>query len=238
MQRVRQHLLPQRVRFALFATSFMPLFVLIILRQVSDNVEHLAWGGLTLKSVLAFVRFFGISVGLGVISLIGAFFLAITLRNLHERSSQGSPISVVDVRNRNAESISYIGTYIIPFMFEDYSSYFSIVSVVLLLSVIYFIYVNSTLLLINPVLNFRYSLYEVEYVDMPGYEPLPDRPKTAMILTRQNLLEEGDRLLFQRLGHKLFYAKYAPVIPPVALPTGRNDLLLPDPGDSAVSDYS
>jgi hypothetical protein len=123
-------------------------------------------------------------------------------------------------------------------MFEDYSSYFSIVSVVLLLSVIYFIYVNSTLLLINPVLNFRYSLYEVEYVDMPGYEPLPDRPKTAMILTRQNLLEEGDRLLFQRLGHKLFYAKYAPVTPPVALPAGRNDLLLPDPGDSAVSDYS
>jgi hypothetical protein len=207
----RKHMLPKRVRFTLFLTSFLPLFSLIILRQVAANRAFLHRAELSSQSIIVFFKAFGLSAVLTILALFGLWSLGVTMRNLRMASAQGFPVSVVTVSNRNAESISYIGTYIIPFLFEDYSSLFSLAAFVILFGVIYCIYVNSTLILINPVLSIWYSLYEVAYVDMPGAMPLPDSPKGAMILTQQKQLEEGDRMLFQRVGHKLFYATYAPL---------------------------
>ncbi len=96
-------------------------------------------------------------------------------------------------------------------MFEDYASLFSVLALAVLLVVIFFIYSNSTLILINPVLNLWYSLYEVEFIDSPLGSPLPSKSKTAMILTSERFLEDGDRMLFQRLGNKLFFAHHAPI---------------------------
>src|SRR5688500_18808920 len=112
----RQPLLPSLVQFGLFATSFIPLFILIILRQFTDNSSKLRWGGLSRESVFLFFRLFGVSFGLAVISIIGLFILYRTMRNLESHQLGGFPVYIRDVRNRNAESISYIGTYIIPFL--------------------------------------------------------------------------------------------------------------------------
>lgn len=239
MPDTRQNILPGRVRFALFSTSFTPLFLLIILRQVTDTWGDLRWAGITLDGVETFFRYYGISAGLSVISLTGSLFLFFTLQNLRRTiGNNGVPVQIVDVKNRNSESISYIGTYIIPFLFEDYRSLFSVLALIILLGVIYVIYVNSTLLLINPVLNLWYSLYEVEYFDVPFGQPLPNRSKNAMIVVSERLLAEGDRLLFQRVGHKLFFAEH--------VRTGTTNTRGPRRSDGgggpesgpAVSDYS
>ena len=204
----RRHMLHHSVRFALFATSYLPLFVLIILRQLTDNAPKLRWGGFHADAVTLFLRSYGISLVLTAVGAMGAVMLWVSLRNIRRSAlTNGVPVQITEVRNRNAESISYIGTYIIPFLFEDYSSLYAVLAVVILLGVIYFIYVNSTLLLINPVLNLWYSLYEVEFSDAAVMSSLPVKAKTGMIIAAQKFLEEDDRMLFQRLGPKLYFAE-------------------------------
>jgi hypothetical protein len=182
--------------------------VLIILRQLTDNAPKLHWGGFNTDAVVLFLRSYGISLVLAAVGSVGAAMLWVSLRNIRRSAlTNGIPVQITEVRNRNAESISYIGTYIIPFLFEDYSSLYAVLAVVILLGVIYFIYVNSTLLLINPVLNLWYSLYEVEFSDAAVVSPLPTRAKTGMIIAAQKFLEEDDRMLFQRIGPKLYFAE-------------------------------
>lgn len=238
MRNERHHLLPKRVRFALFTTSYVPLFTLIILRQAGANTKYLSYGGINTEAFLRLLKHFGVSVALITLMGVGLFFLVLTMRNLERQQLKGFPVAIKEVRNRNAESISYIGTYIIPFLFEDYSSLFSVVALTILLVVIYFIYINSTLLLINPLLNLKYSLYEVDFVNIHGGEVLQDRPRNGMILTSERMLEEDDPMLFQRMGHKLYFAHYASLR--TAVHGGTRD---ESPGggtsrDPTLSDYS
>ena len=38
--------LPGTLRFALFCTSYIPLFILIVIKQLFENIEYLHFGGL------------------------------------------------------------------------------------------------------------------------------------------------------------------------------------------------
>lgn len=203
----RRPMLRGPVPFALFATSYTPLFVLIVLRQLAAGSEFLHWGGASLQALGVFLAHFGVSAVLVCISVAGAIAVVIFMRNVAgDAVRNGIRIDVTEVRNRNSESVSYIGTYIIPFLFEDYSSFYSVAALVILLGVIYAIYVNSTLVLINPLLNLYYSLYEIEYRDgRAATEGQPGRQKTAMVITRNRFLEEGDVMLVRSLGRKLFF---------------------------------
>lgn len=199
-------LLPKRVVFGFFATSYLPLFLLVIMRQLSENVGPYHAAPISVASLLVFVRAFGMATVLGVLALAGSTALYLTLRNFNAATDSGLSVVVTDVKNRNHESISYISTYIIPFLFNDYSSWFSITALTVLLAVIYVIYANSTLILINPILNLWYTLYDVDYEVVPSGGHLPNRVRSAMIVTRVRYLEEGTPLSFHRLGHKLFFA--------------------------------
>ena len=48
-------------QFALFVSSYLPLFILIIVRQVSENWEFLHWAGLSLEGFKIFALKFALS---------------------------------------------------------------------------------------------------------------------------------------------------------------------------------
>jgi hypothetical protein len=186
-------------QFALFVTSYLPLFILIMLRQIAENYPYLNYAGFNRSGISFYFSKFCLSSVLLVSSLFGTYGFFQTLRNLKTDAPNGFPIVVKDLKNKNSESIGYIATYIIPFLFQGFNSFYECISVLLLLIIIYRIYINSTLLLINPVLSIQYGLYEIEF-DEAG------KTKNGLIISPNKYLQEDDKIVINSIGHKLFYA--------------------------------
>lgn len=186
-------------QFALFVTSYFPLFALIIIRQVSENSEFLNYGDFNWTSIKVFLSKFGLSAILSVVSVIGFWGYWNTLGNIEEVAENGRPVKIKDVKNKNSEAIGYIATYIIPFLFQDFSDWYECVSIIFLLGIIYRIYINSSLLLINPILSFRFSIYEIEYKD-------GEKEKNGLVISRDKYLQDEADVKIYEIGHKLYFA--------------------------------
>ena len=216
------------VRFCLFATSYIPLFFLIALRQVSQNWGFLHWGGLNLESLLTFAQRFGLSaVGL-VLAIGGGMGLYMSLCNMKDRVRvNGEFIRVLDVDDKSSDALGYVMTYVIPFAFQNYSDWVESVSIIFLLIVIYAIYVNSSLILVNPILSLRYSLCEVEFSDnsTASIQEPSAVTKKGLFLTSEKHLRVGDVLNATEVGQKLYFA----------LPYARSDTERPQ---RSTDDYS
>ena len=186
-------------QFALFVSSYLPLFILIIVRQVSENSAFLHWAGFSFVGIKIFALKFGLSTILILVSLIGLFGYWQTLGNIEEVAKNGNPVTVKDVKNKNSEAIGYIATYIIPFLFQSFTGWYECVSVLFLMVIIYRIYINSSLLLINPLLSFKFSIYEIEYVEN-------NKNKNGLIISRDKCLQDDSNIKLYEIGHKLYFA--------------------------------
>ena len=81
--------LKKGAKFALFVSSYLPLFILVILRQLSDNYNYLHWGGISINSIKIFLSFFGLSSVLTLVSILGIIGLYNTLKNIEDISENG-----------------------------------------------------------------------------------------------------------------------------------------------------
>lgn len=190
------------VRFILFITSYFPLFLLIIINQFSKAPDDLSYGGIGIEPVNLFLKYYGVSFLLLILILIGCVGLIIFIQSMLDNiNSSGVGVNINQLENRNSESIAYVGTYIIPFLFNDYSNICSVISLCILLIVIYFIYIQSSLIMINPILNIFYSLYEIEFVDASN------KSKKGMLIIKERYLCEGDQITMINIGHKLYFGK-------------------------------
>jgi len=68
-------------------------------------------------------------------------------------------IKISKIANLSNETLSYLSTYIIPFVFNDYSKFSNIIAVVIFIFVIYSVYTKSNLIAINPTLAYFKSIY-------------------------------------------------------------------------------
>ena len=186
-------------QFALFVSSYLPLFILIIVRQVSTNFIFLHWGGFTKCGFETFATNFALSSFLTIVSIVGFFGYLLTLSNIEEVAKNGLPIIVTDIKNKNSEAIGYVATYLIPFLFQSFDGWYECVSVIFLMFIIYRIYINSSLLLINPLLSFMYSIYEIEY-------SVNDKKKNGLIISKNKYLQDDTHIKIYEIGHKLFFA--------------------------------
>lgn len=186
-------------QFALFVSSYLPLFILIISRQVSENLNQLNWSGISLSSLYVFFSKFGLSCVLFILVVIGAIGFKKTLGNIQEVAKNGLPVTVTDVKNKNSEAIGYIATYLIPFLFQSFNGWYECLSVLFLLIIIYRIYINSSLLLINPFLSVWYSIYEIEFED-------GGKKGNGLIISKNKYMKEDSEVKIYEIGHKLYFA--------------------------------
>lgn len=192
--------LEKRAQFALFVTSYLPLFALIIFKQIYSNYSFLIWGGISLSTINQFVEKFGLSAILLITGLYGYWGAIQTFKNIDKASSNGFPAKIVDIKNKNSEAVSYIATYIIPFAFQNFNSWFELISVSFIIYIIYRIYINSSLLLINPILNLKYALFDFEYLEN-------NKRKNGMLITKNKNLQEDDNVKLYKIGNKMYYSK-------------------------------
>lgn len=188
-------------QFVLFVTSYIPLFLLIVLKQIFENFDFLFWDGFSWNAILLCVEKFGLSIILTIVSIIGFCGYRVTFANLEEVATNGDNVTVLNVNNKNSESVGYIATYIIPFLFQGLNNWYELLAFPFIMVIIYRIYINSNLILINPVLSFKYSIYEIEYQQQNG------KTKNGLIISKSKYLEEESIIKIYEIGFKLFYVK-------------------------------
>jgi len=114
--------------------------------------------------------------------------------------SNGFPQIVKEVYNKKAETIGYIATYIIPFVFQTLDTSFEYIALLLFLGLIFSIYRDSVLLTINPILCLFYSTYEVKY------EENGIAKNGILIIDEYDLVEE-DKVIMYKIGKMLYFGK-------------------------------
>lgn len=209
----RKNRLTKLVRVSLFFLSYTPLFFIVIIRELKRNKEYLNWGGFTLDSLKCFIKFFLLPTMLGVFIFIGVFCTKYFFKRMSFKVEEsGDNVIVKRIENKNSEAISYLATYILPFLFQDFSNIIDTISIFVIFWVIYRIYINSSLLIINPILNLEYTLYEIGYVDKSddikekkGTLIKKNREKNGILICKQKYLEEEDEVRIKDIGHKLYF---------------------------------
>jgi hypothetical protein len=194
--------LPPSVKLSLFISSYFPLFVLIILKQIEQNIDYLSFGGVNVIAIKFLITKFGISIFLTIASFVGLIGLVFFIKNMKNiTENNGDDLVITKIENKNTESIGYVATYLLPFVFQKYSSLFEIIEVLLLLSIMYIIYTHSTLIVVNPVLTISYSLYNIEYHNNKS----PETIREGIFIVDCHYLERGDVLTAKKLSANLFY---------------------------------
>jgi len=194
----RNNTLQGLAQFTLFISSYSPLFVLIIIRQLFGNWSYLNSGNLDWPGFVLFAKKFGLSTVLLFLLIVGWVGYKITFSNLEKNAPNGDIVWLRNIKNKNSEAIGYIATYIIPFLFQSYESFYEIFAVIFLLYIIYRLYINSTMLLINPILSIKYAIYEVDY-EKNG------KMCNGFMVSKHKYLEEDTTVKIYEIGHKLFY---------------------------------
>ena len=189
---------------AMFITSYIPLFAIVIVKQLKDGWEYLTWGGWNKDALSCFLTHFGMAAFLTILSIAGVVGLAVLLHNLKINLKNGEVTKVTKISNRNSEAIGYIATYIVPFFASDFTSWFECLIFFVVMALIYTIYTNSNMILINPLLSIKYSLLEVEYkIVGDSTEEVHD----ALVITDSKSFKENVNYQMYPIGFKLYYGK-------------------------------
>lgn len=132
------------VRILLFLSSYFPLCAIFAVLLWKDHFPY---------AISA--------IGIGLAGLLG---LVLYLRSIQRIGAK--PVTLEEVRRQDNEAMSYIVTYLLPFLGTAFSSWRQGVALAIFFLMLGFLYVNSNMIHINPMLNaFRYHLYEITLSD-------------------------------------------------------------------------
>lgn len=182
----------------LFLSSYIPLFVLIIVRQYMSNSTYLHWAGISGASFFCMMKYFGISILCILLILFGLLGTYMTFRRIEEKAPNGNIVKLREVSSLNDEPIAYMATYIIPILFEDYSNLTDSLTLFVIFYVIYRLYIRSKLLLVNPILNLKYSIYNIHYCD-------GNIERQGILISQNKSIYEDEEVNIYNIGYQLFY---------------------------------
>ena len=133
----------KRIRGALFFSSYFPLIAIICVLQYD---QWPWWATASLASV-------------GVVTLLATGFYFRWMR----RHVAGERKKITNFSKHDSEVMSYIASYLIPFVTFPLDGPKQWIALGVFLIVLMVIYINSNMIYINPMLNiFGYHLYEIE----------------------------------------------------------------------------
>ena len=81
----------------LFLSSYIPLFILIIVRQCMSNTAYLHWAGISGESFLCMMKYFGMSILCFLLILFGLVGTYMTFRRLEEIAPNGNVVKLREV---------------------------------------------------------------------------------------------------------------------------------------------
>jgi hypothetical protein len=146
-------------------------------------------------------KYFGISIFLIILSMLSVVTVFYFIRNISESIVlDGEKYIVKEIDNKNSESMGYLATYLIPFLFQNFSTTIEIITLMVLIFVIFQVYINSSLIIVNPFLNLWFNIYEIKMTNQNATVT-----KRAIILCAEKYLQTEDALRVMEIGTKLYF---------------------------------
>ena len=177
----------------LFFISYLPLFVILFIQnvRVTDSVGKTpAW-----RTILAMNVVPAVFLLLSLLSIFAYFIIFYFI----SRYGFKTPEKVLKVKNTGIEYLSYLGTYIIPFIGMRFDTTNNTIATWVLIGVIAFIYPKTNLIYANPTLAlFGFNIYKVTLQRDPDEE--------VVIITRQSIKKNAS-YRFKDLADDIFFAK-------------------------------
>ena len=113
------------------------------------------------------------------------------------KGNTNNPVTITSIENIDYEHITFLVTYIIPFIGFDYSSIRSIIIIFLLLVFIGAIFVKTNIFFANPVLAvFGFHIYKVEITG-----------RKDLVFISKDKLNINDKVFTNDLHDNVFYVK-------------------------------
>lgn len=155
------------VKIGLFLSSYLPLFLLLAIKNWFDSRMVL---------ILTFVS---------VYSLVWI----IIINNSKKGTSES--YRVIKAKDKSQESLNYIIPYIISFIGFDLNKWQDWSALSILLLMLFMIYLNSELLYINPILSlFNYRIYSVKVCKpVIGCE---DTVSEILLISKKDIIKKND----------------------------------------------
>lgn len=184
--------------FSLFLLSYIPLFVILALRQITSNYEFLHWGGWSLDALICMLNNFGVAslcialIAFGVLGGWAVFY------NIEKYVGNGTTITIQSISGGNDEVIAYLATYILPIASFDLNEIIDLISLSIFFFITYKLYSRSKLLLVNPILGLKYSIYSFTFIDQ-------QIQRSGIIISRDHDILEGDQVQIYNIGYQIYF---------------------------------
>lgn len=145
-------------RFILFLFAYIPIYAIIALKSINIDIKSsYNENGFTREIIKKNC------VSLLLIILIVVLIIYFIFHVRKSLTFSGNPkFRIKTIENQNKEYITYLGTYILPFIAIDTETIFDILAYILMFFTIGFIYARTNLIYTNPMLLFfGYEIFEV-----------------------------------------------------------------------------
>jgi len=196
------HLLKRHSLFAMFCLSYFPLFILLSIKIFLAKLKYLNYGGFNRESIWLFFRNYGFIFILVFLSIYAFWGTAITFKKILKKKSNAFPVKITAIKSKNEEALSYLATYVIPLLAQGNIGIFEYATFIVLFIIYYKLYSTSNLILINPILNMKYGLFDINYFHISQQK----ETKNALIISNQKWIDEDDEISIIKLSHRLYFA--------------------------------
>lgn len=194
----RVNSLDRLAEYVLFLSSYLPLFLLIAIKEgakVKMDVFLLRIDDVSIIDLVGAYLIPIICLHCIVFGLVGTFF---TFQNIEGRVENGSITTIEEVSGLNDEPLAYIATYVISFVPQDSESLAGMLALLFFLAIVCHLYTRSKLLLVNPVLSLRYSIFSIRFKD-------GEVLRQGVLISRDRYIQEKDCVKIYNIGYQLYY---------------------------------
>lgn len=145
--------------FALYIVSYLPLFFILSIQNINDKIYGTKGEILSFKEIVLNNKISLILIAISILATLYYFLFS----KINQRYGFGNPEKVTSLKNSGVEYLSYLATYIIPFVGLKFEPWNNLVASIILFLLIGFIYTKTNLIYANPTLAlFGFYIYEIE----------------------------------------------------------------------------
>lgn len=164
-------------KLLLFYFAYLPLILILVIQNMP-----LSWILLGICSILV---------------LLGFISTKILFSTVHSVAPRNETLNII--ANKNSDALSFIVTYILPFG-VTFSSLNNWIAFGILFSIIFYLYIESSLFRINPLLKifFKYNIYSVslnneEFFLLSKKDYVQGKIETNVVYLTSCLMVEGEK---------------------------------------------
>jgi len=138
------------IQILLFIISYAPLYLILFFQNLNDDIYKKGTNEFIGFKELIRLNITSISFLLLIVGSISLYFMffKIILKSASEK------FTITEVKSNNVEHLSYLATYILPFVGLKFDSWQSILATIALFYVLGHIYIKTNMILTNPTLTF------------------------------------------------------------------------------------